>query len=501
VKGKEAMINSLDQIFSKFSGTRVLLLGDIMLDKYIYGDITRTSPEAPIPVLLYKEEKNILGGAGNVFRNLIAISGKQHILFTVAGKDVRKNILKKLLANTAKYHLYLEPERKTTMKLRMVVQEQQIMRCDEEILLPLSQNTQKEILNDFTKQLESADIVVLSDYNKGFFSDGFAQVIIKTAKKAGKIVLVDPKSRDYSIYAGADYVKPNQHELLEAAGYHYIQSIKGLTDAARYLCRKYSIGNIIVTLGNDGILYVPRNGKTIHAEVEYTPEVYDVSGAGDTVLAMLALSLASGVRMPVSLRFANTVAQIAINKSGTATVSPEEIYNYLHNRALEISDDNLLNKIVTLSKAKELVKVWRSNGETICFTNGCFDLLHYGHISSFLQAKRHGDRLIVALNSDKSVKRIKGILRPIQDEKTRAALLAVMQCIDLVIVFDEDTAVHLVREIRPDVIAKEGYSIIEWPEAGFVQSYGGKIVYLKRENEYSTSGLVKKIAKIKEPDK
>jgi len=492
------MINSINYIFDKFSSVRVLLLGDTMLDKYVYGNVDRISPEAPVPVLLYKEEKNMLGGAGNVFRNLIAINGKKHILLTAAGKDERKVLLKKLLDNTANYHLYIEPERKTTMKLRMVVQEQQIVRCDEESTIPLSPNTKKEIMKDFSEYLESADIVVLSDYNKGFFSGGFAQEIIKTAKNADKIVLVDPKNRDYSIYAGADYVKPNRHELLEVSGLPYIKSIESLTDAARSLCRKYSISNMIVTLGQDGILFVPRNGKAIHAEVEHTPEIYDVSGAGDTVLAILALALASKVKLPVSLRLANTAAQIAISKSGTATVSPEEIYHYLHNHDLENSDDNLLNKIVTLKKAKELIKVWRNNGETICFTNGCFDLLHYGHISSFLQIKNHGGRLIVAINSDKSVKKLKGKLRPIQDEKTRATLLAVMQCIDLVIVFDEDTAVNLVKEICPDVIAKEGYSLENWPEALIVKKYGGKIVFLKEENGYSTSNLINKIVKYKE---
>jgi D-beta-D-heptose 7-phosphate kinase/D-beta-D-heptose 1-phosphate adenosyltransferase len=492
------MVNTINQILSNFSGVRVLLLGDIMLDKYIYGSVARISPEAPVPVLLYKEEKNMLGGVGNVFRNLITLSGKKHILFTAAGKDERQIMLKKMLANTAKYHLYIEPERKTTMKLRMVVQEQQIVRCDEESVVPLSLNTRKEIMNDYMKQLESADIVVLSDYNKGFFGAGFAQEIIKAAKKAGKIVLVDPKNRDYSIYTGVDYIKPNRHELLETVGQPYIQTIDEMIDAARSLCKKYDIGNVIVTLGYDGILYVPGHGKAIHAKIEHTPEIYDVSGAGDTVLAALALSFASGVQISMSLRIANTAAQIAIGKSGTATVLPEEIYHYLHTHALENSDDNLLNKIVNLTRAKELVKVWRSNEETICFTNGCFDLLHYGHISSFLQIKKHGDRLIVALNSDKSIKKIKGLQRPIQDEKTRAALLAVMQCVDLVIIFDEDTALHLVREIRPDVIAKEGYPLIEWPEAGFVQSYGGRIVYLTREKGYSTSALIGKLTKFKE---
>jgi D-beta-D-heptose 7-phosphate kinase/D-beta-D-heptose 1-phosphate adenosyltransferase len=495
------MTHSIDTVLSKFSGARILLLGDIMLDKYIYGNIARISPEAPVPVLLHQEEKNMPGGAGNVFRNLIALGGKQHVLFTVAGKDERQIQLKKLLANTAKYHLYIEPERETSLKLRMIAQDQQVIRYDVETVTPLKANTRQEILNDFGKHLESADAVVLSDYNKGFFGEGFAQEIIKAAKNAGKMVIVDPKCRDYSVYSGADFVKPNRKELSEAAGQSSIQTIDGLIDAARSLCRKYSIGNIIVTLGNDGMLYVPKRGETKHAKVEHIPDVYDVSGAGDTALAALALSFACGVQAPQAMYIANTAAQIAISKSGTAAVSPEEISHYLHYRAIETSDDNLLNKIVSLSRAKEFTRVWKNNGEIICFTNGCFDLLHYGHVSSFLQAKKHGDRLIVALNSGKSVKKIKGVSRPIQDDKTRAALLAVMQCVDLVIIFDDDNAVRLVRELRPDVIAKEGYSLEKWPEACFVQSYGGKAVSLKREEGYSTSALAGKIAKLQESAK
>jgi D-beta-D-heptose 7-phosphate kinase/D-beta-D-heptose 1-phosphate adenosyltransferase len=497
----ETMTHSMDHIFKDFSKTCILLLGDIMLDKYIYGNIERISPEAPVPVLLHQEEKTMLGGAGNVFRNLVALGGKRHVLFTAAGKDERRIHLKKLLANTAKYHLYIGPERETTLKLRMIAQDQQIIRHDMETVMPLSPVIRQEILSDYGKHLESADAVVLSDYSKGFFGGGFAQKIISMARKAGKMVLVDPKCRDFSVYSGADFVKPNRKELSEAAGQPSIQTIDGLIDAARSLCRKYSIGAIIVTLGRDGMLYVPQRGKAIHSRIEHTLDVFDVSGAGDTVLAVLALSFASGLQAPLAMHIANTAAQIAIGKSGAATVSPEEILYYLHSRAPETPGGNSLNKIVPLSRAKEFARAWKNNGETVCFTNGCFDLLHYGHISSFLQARKHGDRLIVALNSDKSVKKIKGVSRPIQDEKTRAALLAGLQCVDLVVVFDDDTALRLVRELHPDVIAKEGYSLEKWAEARFVQSYGGKAVSLKREKGYSTSALVGKIAKLQEPVK
>jgi len=493
------MINTINHALSKFLGVRVLLLGDIMLDKYVYGDITHISPEAPVPVLRHTEEKNMLGGVGNVFRNLIALSGKQHFLISVAGKDEYQIQIKNLLADTAKHHLFIEPERKTTFKLRLTAQGQQVIRYDIETTSPFKAKLRNKILDMYRKQLEFCDIVVLSDYNKGFFCGDFTQDIIQLARKAGKPVLVDPKKRDYSVYAGADFVKPNRRELSEAAGRSF-QTVDDIIEAAHSLCRKHYIGNIIVTLGEDGIVYVPGNGDmVIHEKIEYTPEVFDVSGAGDTVLAVLALSIGCGTEIAQTLNIANIAAQIVISKSGTAIVTPEEIIHYVHSHAIETSADNLLNKIVTLPQAKQIVQTWKNLGETICFTNGCFDLLHYGHISSFLQAKKHGDRLIVALNSDISVKKNKGAHRPVQDEKTRAAVLAALQCVDLVIVFDEDTPLLLVQELRPDVIAKEGYTLENWAEARFVQSYGGKAVFLKREEGYSTSELVGKITMFREP--
>ena len=492
------MLNLIGNALDKFTGVRALLLGDIMLDKYVYGTISHISPEAPVSVLLHQEEKNMLGGAGNVFHNLIALSGKQHILFSVAGEDEYRNHLESLLNNSAKYHLYTEAERKTTVKLRLIAQRQQMIRYDIETTSPIDKKLQEKILSDYRKELEFIDVILLSDYNKGFFSKDFTQEMIYLAKKAGKLILVDPKGRDFSVYAGADFVKPNRSELMEAAD-QPVQTIDEITAASRSLCQKYSIGNIIVTLGEEGMLYVSGCGdKAIHVRPQYIPEIFDVSGAGDTVLAVLALSLASGTDVTTALHTANIAAQIAISKAGTAAVSPEEIMHYVHSISPEISDDNMFAKIVSLPQAKKLVQVWKNQGETVCFTNGCFDLLHYGHISSFLQAREHGDRLIVALNSDASVRKNKGPSRPIQDEKTRSALLAVLSCVDLVIVFNDTDALHLVRELNPDVIAKEGYSLEEWPEARFAQSYGGKAVFLKREDSYSTSKLVNKIAKHKE---
>ena len=492
------MMEELNHVLRQFADVRVLLLGDIMLDKYIYGTIKRISPEAPVPVLQHNKEKMMLGGAGNVFRNLIALSGKQHVLLSVAGEDVNQIQLKKLLANTAQHYLFTEPGRKTTLKVRLIAQSQQVIRYDEESIIPLNANLQDEILKKYREELGNFDIVIISDYNKGFFSKDFTQKIISLAREAGKPVIVDPKGRDFSAYEGADFVKPNRQELSEASGLP-VQTIDDAAAAARFLCGKYSFNNVIVTLSEEGMLCItgPVCGdNVIHSKISHTPEIFDVSGAGDTALAVLALALGCGVPIMQAMDIANLAAQVVIGKAGTAIVLPKEIISYyIYTSNKEISNNDPLEKIAALPKAKEIVQAWKNKGEVVCFTNGCFDLLHYGHISSFLQAKKHGDRLIVALNSDASVKKIKGDQRPIQDEKTRAALLAVLQCVDLVIIFEDDTALYLVQELRPDVIAKEGYSLENWPEARFVQSYGGNAVILKNENGYSTSGLVEKIAK------
>jgi len=492
------MINHINNILSEFSKARLLLLGDIMLDKYVYGDIERISPESPVPVLRHKEEKNMLGGAGNVFRNLITLSGNSHVLLCAAGADQHQEQINNLLADTGKYYLFTEPHRNTTVKTRLIAQNQQTIRYDIETTDPLNTDTYEKIIKVFKEELESCDVVILSDYNKGFFCKDFTQAVIRLAKDRGKLILVDPKSRDFSKYSGADYVKPNRKELSECIGYA-VKTIDDVIKAARLQCEKNSIGNIIVTLGEDGIIYVPSSGEAVHNKLEYSPEVYDVSGAGDTVLAALSLSLACNVQIPQALHIANICAQIAISKAGTATVTQEEIIHYVQRHAVEENDGDLFKKIVTLSQAKKIIQVWKNEGDEICFTNGCFDLLHYGHVSSFLQAKKRCDRLIVALNSDDSVRKRKGSSRPIQDEKTRASLLAVLQCVDLVIIFEEDTALNLVQELRPDIIAKEGYALENWIEGRYVQSYGGEVLFLERENGYSTSDLVGRISELKEP--
>ena len=491
------------EIPEKFSNIRALLLGDIMLDKYVYGSVARISPEAPIPVLLHQDEKSMLGGAGNVFSNLISLSGKHHVLLSLAGEDENLSQLKKMLNSTgAKYQLFLDPERRTSLKMRFIAQRQQVVRYDVESTGPLNRQIQAKILYEVSEEIDFVDIVILSDYSKGFFNKELIQDIIKLAKKAGKLIFIDPKDPDFSSYTGADFIKPNRKELQEASGIS-LKTTDDIILAARTLCEKYSIGNIIVTLSEEGMVFIPGNGDdAIHQKISHSPAFFDVSGAGDTVLAVLSLAIASGIPLVQAMQLANAAAQVVIAKPGTATLTQAEILHYLNSsgpgRDIGVSGIDFSEKIVTLSQAKEIVKLWKNQGDSVCFTNGCFDLLHSGHLSSLLQAKKHGDRLVVALNNDASVKRIKGSSRPVQDEKTRASVMAALQCVDLVILFDEDTALNIVKELRPDIIAKEGYTLEKWPEARFVQGFGGKVLFLERNNGNSTSELIDRINYLRE---
>jgi len=488
------MKESLSDVFGKFAKARCLLMGDVMLDRYLYGSVRRISPEAPVPVLDHKDEKLMLGGAGNVFRNLIAMGGDRHVLMSVTGNDRDSIQIKDLLDDAQGCYLYTEQGRRTTVKTRLISKSQQIVRYDEESTEPLGAQLRERVLADMRGELAHADIVVLSDYGKGFFGGGFMQEIIRLCKSARKPIIIDPKCADYSVYGGADFVKPNRKELSEAAG-RPLRAMGDIVGAARALCRENSIGAMIVTLSKEGMVYVPGcGGDAIHSGIKEAPTVFDVSGAGDTALSVLALSIAAGIHMPDALDIANAAAQVVVAKAGTAAARPEDISTYMCGRDAAAP----LEKQASPFRAREIVQAWRGRGERVCFTNGCFDLLHYGHISSLMQARELGDRLIVALNSDESVRRNKGAHRPIQGEKTRAAVLSALGCVDLVVVFDDDTALPLVRDLRPDVIAKEGYSLDEWPEARLVREYGGSVAFLKREEGYSTSALIEGIAGLKE---
>jgi len=486
-------------IINRFSDVRVLIAGDLMLDIFMYGSVNRISPEAPVPVFRYAYEKEMLGGAGNVAVNLAALGAVTSCLgFT--GSDREGDEIASLLGKSGcRAELPRLNGHRTTVKTRLIASHNHILRADREepnpdltpILPALRQ--QAEIL------IRQADILLISDYAKGMITDEFCPFLIQLAKEANIPVIIDPKGADYAKYTGATLVKPNLKEFQEATGMTFRpeeadfahQAAKG----ALFLFDKYKFKHLIVTLSEHGMIYFsaqnPDDGYQIPTQVR---EVFDVSGAGDTSFAALGAALGAGTDFTEALTLANTASGIVVGKLGTSSVSADE----LREKVREKNSSSRNKNIVTREELAEILKPLRAKGKKIGFTNGCFDLMHAGHLNSFAQARRECDILVVGVNSDRSVKSYKGPNRPIQDEMTRAALVASLKCVDYVVIFDETTAESLVNFLRPDVIAKEGYTLGQWPEARLVVSYGGRAVTLPRTEGCSTSDVIEKIRKIKE---
>ena len=465
----------LTTYIEKFQDIRVLVIGDIMLDRFMYGKVERISPEAPVPVFKFHHEKKMLGGAGNVAANLTSL-GVHCDFIGIIGKDEAGRSLSGLLsAVNVHSHLLRLADYPTIVKTRLIAG-----------------------ANHLTHAVKKADIVLISDYNKGLLTPVTTQMIIDICRQFGKQTIIDPKGTDYSKYIGATLVKPNLKEFSEATGCLYnplaADFHEQITAGAKILFDKFYIKNLLVTLSEYGMVYIPADNPDELMQIPTeAKEVFDVSGAGDTALATLGACLGAGVPIKDAMKLANTASGIAIGKLGTATVTADELKMALSQRAMPDDGWSQKKKIITLEQAKSIVKHLRDQGKRVGFTNGCFDCCHLGHLNSFMQAKKLCDVLIAAVNSDASVKRYKGPSRPIQDEKTRALLLASLEMIDYVIVFEEDSPLHIVDALRPDIVAKEGYALENWPEGKLAQSYGGKAVILKRLDGYSTSSLVEKM--------
>ena len=481
-----------------FRRVQALCIGDIMLDRFMYGKVERISPEAPVPIFKLCKEKQMLGGAGNVVANMASL-GCQVTFIGIVGNDEAGKKLSTLLRKAkAHAHLLRLEDYPTIVKTRLIAGSNHLLRADQEEQLPVIEALLPKFEKILTQAIKNVDVVVLSDYNKGLLTPITTQMIINICHKFNKPVIVDPKGSDYSKYIGATIVKPNLKEFSEATGKKYNPQDKGFLAAvknnAQELFEKFKIKNLLVTLSEYGMMFVPsdKNEDCLQIPTE-AKEVFDVSGAGDTSLATLGAAIGSDVPIKEAMKLANLASGIVVGKLGTATVSAEELKAALSQK--ESSEDGWQQKkkIITLSQADEIVKRLKENGKTIGFTNGCFDCCHLGHLNSFMQAKRLCDVLIVAMNSDSSVKRYKGENRPIQDEKTRSMLLASLEFVDYVIVFEEDSPLHIVEKLKPDVVAKEGYALENWPEGRLAQSYGGKAVILNRIEGYSTSNLVQKM--------
>lgn len=485
---QEVLLSLLDG----FHAARVLVLGDVMLDRFVYGSVERISPEAPIPVVTIERYMNMPGGAANVARNVAAM-GARAILIGVVGEDEWAKNLRSDFASspTIDAHLVADASRPTTVKTRYVADGQQVMRADRESRAPLCADVERRFLDAFLDVLDGVGVIVLSDYAKGVLSDSVTRAVIEAARRAQKTIIVDPKSRDFAKYRGATILTPNRFELQVACG-HACVAQEQVVDGARRVLAQNICDTVVVTLGKDGISVIGASDLNVHLPAA-ARQVFDVSGAGDTVIAAIALGLASGGDIVEASALANIAAGIAVGRRGTATVSTGEIVAELQS----FGGGTDPQKVFALESVLRLARHWREQGLKIAFTNGCFDLLHPGHISLLEQARQSADRLIVGLNADLSIRRLKGPNRPVQSEVARATVLGAVKSVDAVVIFSEDTPLELIQKIEPDVLVKGAdYTRDTVVGADLVIARGGKVVLAKFLPGHSTTNTLERVVTV-----
>ena len=472
-----------EQLKKEIKNTNVLLIGDVMLDKYVFGKVTRISPEAPVPVFLSAHHKHVLGGAGNVFNNFFTL-GVKSTFITIIGKDEAGKEVKKLIRKNSLKNIYIYEDTKkiTTKKTRYLANNQQIIRVDHEDKIILSKNAKNFIISNFKKNISSCNVVVISDYDKGVITKPLIETLIKIARDFKKPVIVDPKNKNFAIYKDVYLVTPNQLEASKITGLD-CHTNKEVETCANFIIDKYNINNVIVTRGEKGLTFVNKK-KIVHSPTRKI-EVFDVSGAGDTVLAILAISISSKIEIEDVLFYANKAAGIVVGKIGTSTITKKELFkkDTFHKK----------DKILNLKELKKRVLEDKEKDLRIGFTNGCFDILHYGHISYLEKSRQLCDKLIVAINSDRSVEKLKGKNRPINNQLSRAKVLAALHFCDYIIIFNEDTPLSLINTLRPDLITKGGdYKIKDVVGSKELLKWGGETKILPYLKEFSTSKIINK---------
>ncbi|EAQ36065.1 cytidyltransferase-related, RfaE bifunctional protein [Nitrobacter sp. Nb-311A] len=487
---KDLMID-FDDLSDAFSGQTVLCIGDLMLDEFVYGEISRISPEAPAPVIAVQRNETNVGGAGNVARNIAAL-GARCIFVGLVGEDDAGERLRTTLSRERLIEplLISDPVRPTTRKVRFVSEHfsTHMLRADWEMAAPASGAVEQALIDAALRQLSRADIVLLSDYAKGVLTVQVIRSVIDAARRLGKRVIVDPKSANFGIYCGATLLTPNRKEFADATRSR-ADDQPSIAAAAREVMRLADSDALLVTQSERGMTLVPREGDVIHVPA-HTVKVRDVTGAGDTVVATLAVSLAAGADWETALRTASAAAAVAVGKSGTAIVTLAELRRNILPPASLAAEEKIAQSTGNLDRH---LTAWREQGLRIGFTNGCFDILHPGHVKVLTGARAACDRLIVGLNSDASVRRLKGEDRPIQNERARAEVLAALEAVDLVVTFEEDTPMNLIERIKPNVLVKGGdYSLEQVVGQELVTARGGEVVLIDTLEGFSTTSLVKR---------
>ena len=482
---------NFDKELADLGGQTVLCVGDLMLDDFVYGEVTRISPEAPAPVIAVQRSETTIGGAGNVARNLAAL-GVRCIFVGVIGEDDSGRILNAKLDDEPliEARLVSDNSRPTTRKVRFVSEHYSthLLRADWELAKAVSEEEEQYLIENVLDALPGAGAVILSDYGKGVLTSRVIRAVIDAANRAKKPVIVDPKGRDYSIYRGATLITPNRQELA-AATRHNANSEAEIVAAAEDLLDLVQSQAVLVTRSEDGMTLLVSGEEPIHIAA-YPVRVRDVSGAGDTVAAVLGAMLAAKAGFEAAMRAANAAAAVAVSKRGTATVSISELRARILPAASLAAEEKVL---FDWSMLEERLREWRKAGMRIGFTNGCFDLLHPGHIKVLTAARAQCDRLVVGLNSDASVKRLKGEDRPVQEAHARAEVLAALEAVDLVVVFEEDTPLELLKKVRPKVLIKGGdYTLDQVVGRELVEADGGQVVLVELVPGFSTTELVKR---------
>ncbi|WP_251440711.1 D-glycero-beta-D-manno-heptose-7-phosphate kinase [Veillonella intestinalis] len=472
----------------KLPELRIAVIGDIMVDRYVFGDVGRISPEAPVPVNRVTDVKEVLGGAANVANNLANLDC--HVfLGGVAGTDSHGDLLTHLLETEHINHegVLRLSSRQTTTKMRILGGRQQMMRLDFEEPEAVSEQEAKQLLAWLSELCEiGLDGIVISDYGKGVCTPAVLKAVITMANAKGIKTIVDPKGNDWSKYSGATFITPNVKELSEYIGRSLDNTDEAIVTAAKETLAQVSFDYVVATRSAKGITIVSQEGKVWHNPATQQ-DVFDVSGAGDTVVAMIITAMAAGLTVRGTLHVANAAAGVVVSKVGTYPIHRQELLDLW-----EAIRHRQADPITAYSREEMAAKIrqWQNEGHTVVFTNGCFDILHSGHLSYLRDAARLGDHLVVGLNSDASVKRLKGSARPINSESSRAELMGALGFVDGVVVFEEDTPAELLHELRPNILVKGGdYSVDQVIGCEFVD----KVIILPFKEGYSTTGIIEKI--------
>ncbi len=483
------MTDTLMDLVKGWHEKKILVIGDLMLDKYVWADVSRISPEAPIQVAEVRSEGCTVGGAANVAHNIVTLGGKV-ALIGVVGKDLEGELLLECLQELGieTHGIVVDSTRPTTTKTRIIAQSQQVLRIDRERQSSISSKNVEGILTYIRGTMDSVDGVVLSDYGKGVLSEEVIALSIRLAQEGDRHLVVDPKGTDYTRYKGASIISPNHHELEMATGGKKLGSEEEIGTAAAQLLENCDLEALVVTRGKDGISVFEKSHVSHHIPT-VAMEVVDVSGAGDTVISALTLGLTVESDIMKVARVANTAAGVVVRKVGTATVSPYEL-----EAELSETTDTRKRKIVNVDELSRILSHFRNQGKVVVFTNGCFDLLHIGHLTYLQKAKQLGDVLAVGLNSDESVRSLKGPSRPLVSQDERMHLMAALDCVDFVVILDELTPQNMIAALRPDILVKgSDYTLETVVGRDIVESYGGRVELIQVVQEKSTTKMIAQI--------